>query len=394
MSKPQDSTLISSAATNRTPNASLLDTNQENQEQQSAITASQINDNRLMLSSNTSMMQEIISMQALHVLKLQDEDSCNGNGAAFTLLADKEIADKLSSMTDQIQGLSSTVCILTDDIFKKSALIADLTKQLQLSERERVRLSTVQNSAPTDINENSLLPLATESNLPINIASSAPSFQTNQSDSTPPVSTFLTNEPAIDLTPPLAAPLSLSDPPDGAYEPESPICCHRSNTERSIANNICQSEKERDYVVEITELKALLSNQDHLINALVTIVNEEADLIKILLSDETHLPEDVNTIPHTDKSIDVIKEAGIQLTRDDSDLHRSVKTKMIELQELRFSMKLLSNVKQETDDRLVVAAQKVSMTLSKFERMFCYFVILGLCALLFSQWVVNPWKYN
>ncbi|EFO61530.1 Hypothetical protein GLP15_4603 [Giardia lamblia P15] len=386
MSKPQDNTLMSSAATPQTPDASMLYVNQE---KQNAITTSQIGNVGLFLSANTSMTQEISSTQALHILKLQAQSAANG--ATFTLLEDKEVIDKLGSMANQIQELSSTICVMSDDLFKKSTLIADLTKQLQRSERELVRLSAIQKPLEPIVTEDSHFPLITGSNLPVNIDSATLSFQSNQSDGTPPVSTVLTNEPALDSTPPLAVQLSLSNPPDDTYEPESPTYHRRSELKASLVDNICPMN---DYAVELTELRALLSNQDHLINALVSIANEEAELLKVLLMDEEYLPDDVAGIQCVAAAIDTLREAGILLVRDDLDLHRSVKTKLIELQELRFSVKLLGTVKQGTDDRLLAVAQKVSTSLSKFERMFCYFVILGLYALLFSQWIVNPWKYN
>lgn len=386
MSKPQDSVLISSAAVTQTPDASMLHVNQE---KQSTITASQIGNAGLFLSANTSVMQEMSSTQAFRILKLQPQSATNG--ATFTLLEDKEVIDKLDSMATQIHELSSAICVMSDDLFKKSALIADLTKQLQRSERELVRLSIIQRPPEPMLAEGSHPPLITGSNLPINVESATLSFQSNQSDGTPPVSTLLTNEPALDSTPPLTMQLSLSNPPDDAYEPESPVNYRRSGLKTSIDDNV---QLTNDYAVEITELKALLSNQDHLINALVSIANEEAELLKVLLMDEEYLPEDVNGIPCVAAAIDTLKESGILLVRDDLDLHRNVKTKLIELQKLRFSVKMLGTVKQGTDDRLLAVAQKVSTSLSKFERMFCYFVILGLCALLFSQWIVNPWKYN
>lgn len=393
MSKHADNTLISSVATNRTPAASLFNTNQENQEDQEdqlPVTTSQIDDNRLLLSLNSSSTKEMTSTQALQVLKLQAE--ATNNGDTFALLNDQEITNKLSSMDDQIQSLSSTICVMSDDIFKKSALIADLTKQLQCSEQERIKLSMSQHLETYIGNETTQRVLLTESNLPINTASSAPSFQTNQSDSTPPVSIALLNEHTTDSPPPFVACPSSNIHPDGSYEPEIPIYCNRPDLKKSRVNHMLQLENE--HVPEITELNALLSKQDQLINALVTIANEEFDLLKILLLDEYYFPEDIDTIPSADRSIDVIKEACVQLTRDDTDLRRSVKNKLIELKEFRFSMKLLGNMKQQTDDRLITVAQKVSTTLSKFERMFCYFVILALCTLLFGQWIVNPWKYN
>lgn len=387
MNKSRDSTLLSSAVADQTPAASVFHTDHE---KQGSITASQINNAGLLLSTNTSILQDMSFTQALHVLKLQAQSA--SSEATFTFLNDKEIVDKLNSMADQIQDLSSTVCVMSDDIFKKSALIADLTKQLQSSERERVKLSAIQRSVEQSANESVHLPLVPGNNLPINVELATLSFQSNQSNSTPPVPAFLTNEPALDSTPPLAAQLSPSNPPDGTYEPESPIYRRKSELKTLTVDTLHQAEN--DYAIEIAELRALLSNQDHLINALITITNEEADLLKMLLSDEHYLPEDVNDVSCVDKAIDVVKEAGVLLTRGDSDLHRNVKTKLIELQELRFSMKLLSSVKQGTDDRFLEVAKSVSTSLSKFERMFCYFVILGLSALLFSQWIVNPWKYN
>lgn len=207
MSKPQDSALISSAAVTQTPDASMLHVNQE---KQSAITASQIGNAGLFLSANTSVMQEMSSTQAFHILKLQPQSATNG--ATFTLLEDKEVIDKLDSMATQIHELSSAICVMSDDLFKKSALIADLTKQLQRSERELVRLSTIQRPPEPTLAEGSHPPLITGSNLPINVEFATLSFQSNQSDGTPPVSTLLTNEPALDSTPPLTMQLSLSNP--------------------------------------------------------------------------------------------------------------------------------------------------------------------------------------
>lgn len=117
MSKPQDSALISSAAVTQTPDASMLHVNQE---KQSAITASQIGNAGLFLSANTSVMQEMSSTQAFHILKLQPQSATNG--ATFTLLEDKEVIDKLDSMATQIHELSSAICVMSDDLFKKVCL--------------------------------------------------------------------------------------------------------------------------------------------------------------------------------------------------------------------------------------------------------------------------------